>query len=156
MIDIQDKMLNSWSRSHSYKSVEWEEWQPSASLPFLFAEWSRYVFITMKRSTWYSFKNPSIDINNSKRFINPFNRYVAITPSAIPLMTRTFYFEKGDIRVFNYKKKLFTKKPEAKAPFFFKIKSTHLCLSLRYFQKPAQFYDMFANSEKFIKRLNLN
>lgn len=91
-------------------------------------------------------------------FFELLHRYIAILPSFIPGTTRQFNFKKGDIVDKKMSKKtneFLAKilKPGFEKVSFYKIKNERLLLTVKCFQKPIQFFEMFANTEKYIRKL---
>lgn len=86
------------------------------------------------------------------------SRYIAILPSIIPTVTRKFYFNKGDIvdkKPSKKAKKFLEKflKPGFETVSFYKVKNKRLLLTIKCFQKPIQFFEMFANTEKYVRQV---
>lgn len=77
-------------------------------------------------------------------------------------MTKKFYFKKGDIKdkkrsiwiskLFNYIRH-FIKDPSHEQIAIYKIKGKRMFLTTKCFEKPIQFFEMFANTEKYVRKL---
>lgn len=89
------------------------------------------------------------------------NRYVAILPSIIPGFTRAFYFRKGDMKDHTsdteWGRQLMEKilPPGFQTASFYKIKNQRILLTMKCFERPILFYEMFANTKKYVRKLKL-
>lgn len=86
------------------------------------------------------------------------SRYIAILPSVIPMVTRQFRFNKGDIvdkTPSKRARKFFGAilKPGFELVSFYKVKNRRLFLTVKCFQTPMQFFEMFANTEKYARKI---
>lgn len=74
-------------------------------------------------------------------------------------MKRKFYFKKGDIQdkeSVSWAQPILEKilKPGFQMAAFYTINKKRFLLTIKCFDKPVQFYEMFANSKKYIRNLN--
>lgn len=89
------------------------------------------------------------------------HRYVAILPSLIPGFNRTFFFKKGDIKDHpnqtEWGRTIMEKilPPGFQTASFYTIKNQRILLTLKCFERPIQFYEMFANTKKYVRKLKL-
>lgn len=86
-------------------------------------------------------------------------RYIAFLPGAIPGLTNRFAFEKGDIKdkksTGDWGRNLLLKfiKPGFETASFYKIKDKPIFLTIKCFEKPIHFYEMFANTAKYARKI---
>lgn len=86
-------------------------------------------------------------------------RYIAFLPSPIPGLTKQFCFQKGDIKdkkstkVWGRNLLLKIIRPGFETASFYKIKDKHIFLTIKCFEKPIQFFEMFANTAKYARRI---
>ncbi|XP_055315526.1 uncharacterized protein LOC129575664 isoform X2 [Sitodiplosis mosellana] len=92
------------------------------------------------------------------RIYNNGKEYTAIFPSSLPLLTRKFCFVKGDIKdkkSSGWGRNLLGKliKPGFETASFYRVKDTHIFLTIKCFEKPVQFYEMFPNTAKYARKI---
>ena len=116
----------------------------------------------MKKSESMSISTPHFLEIFSLNVIDPFfYRYVAILPSIIPGYNRALYFKKGDIKDHANYTEWGRDILEKILPLgfqtasFYKIKNHRVLLTMKCFQQPIQFYEMFANTKRYVRKLKL-
>lgn len=87
-----------------------------------------------------------------------YSRYIAIVPSYIPFLKKKLHFKKGDVQnkdISETTQKVLKKilSPGFETATFYNVNNKKLLLTVKCFDKPIQFYEMFKNSKKFIRRL---
>lgn len=76
-------------------------------------------------------------------------------------MNRAFYFKKGDIQDHRNKtewgRTLMGKilPPGFQTVSFYKVKNHRILLTIQCFDRPIQFYEMFSNTKKYVRKLKL-
>lgn len=130
----------------------------SAWLHCIFAIKFQCKFTTIRQSINFHSKFSICDLWFHLLFFVFHSRYIAILPSIIPTVTRKFYFNKGDIvdkKPSKKAKKILEKflKPGFETVSFYKVKNKRLLLTIKCFQKPIQFFEMFANTEKYVRQV---